>query len=250
MVHFFRQFSTDHDQNMVNYRKIKAEILHQYSKQKSVASQSNLLTSRSSAQLRPPSIQAETKSSVTLPMMRSVSQINLRPPQETNPDTSRQTLPTTPITRTIDNTRRSELTKSQVSLRSLKTIDQTMDPHLKHKLQFEWRNIYRRLVQLQSPSLEQGLVSVPLFNSVCVKFGVILSHQEVAKLVSTKQGKINYQELSRDILNNKSTEMIGNLQVDKKELEKVFKSGTKKFKVSKKKQVLFLCQLSDKTKSG
>jgi len=47
---------------------------------------------------------------------------------------------------------------------SLKTLEQNngIDNHIKHKLEFEWRNIYRRLIQLRLN--ESYIVSVAVFN--------------------------------------------------------------------------------------
>lgn len=76
MVHFFRQFSTDHDKNLVNYRKIKEEILAKYKGVHSVtltpSHSTNLLQSRSTALVRPHTINMEA-TKVVVPMIRSVS---------------------------------------------------------------------------------------------------------------------------------------------------------------------------------
>ena len=52
---------------------------------------------------------------------------------------------------------------------------------LRKKLSYEWKNIYRSL--LQSDVLQKGSISVSKFNQVCVNHGVILSKEEVRRLV-------------------------------------------------------------------
>ena len=70
---------------------------------------------------------------------------------------------------------------------------------------------------------------MPQFNSVCVQLGVILSHQEVNKLVNTKQGKINFKELSKGIMATEVTERIGKQKIDRRELERILKTGMSRF---------------------
>lgn len=67
-----------------------------------------------------------------------------------------------------------------------------MDQHIKRKLQFEWKNIYRRLAQLAI-----NPVPVATFNQICVQCGVILSSYEVAKL--SNDNMVNFKELSKEV---------------------------------------------------
>ncbi len=95
-------------------------------------------------------------------------------------------------------------------------------------------------------------VPVPLFNQICVQCGVILTSYEVAKL--SIDGVINYKELSKEV-SSSSMDRVGGLNplssIDRVDLEKVFKQNSeKKFVISKKKRVLYLCQLNDKSNSG
>lgn len=65
---------------------------------------------------------------------------------------------------------------------------------------------------------------------------------------------INYKELSKEV-SNFSMERVGGLNplssIDRVDLEKVFRQNTeKKFVISKKRRVLYLCQLNDKSNSG
>ena len=52
---------------------------------------------------------------------------------------------------------------------------------LRKKLSYEWKNIYRSL--LQSDVLQKGSISVQKFNQVCVNHGMILSKEEIRRLV-------------------------------------------------------------------
>lgn len=95
-------------------------------------------------------------------------------------------------------------------------------------------------------------VPVSVFNQVCVQCGVILTTNEVAKL--SIDCMINYKELSKEV-SNFSMERVGGLNplssIDRVDLEKVFRQNTeKKFVISKKRRVLYLCQLNDKSNSG
>ena len=65
---------------------------------------------------------------------------------------------------------------------------------LRKKLSYEWKNIYRSL--LQSDVLQKGSISVSKFNQVCVNHGVILSKEEVRRLVKIGSEHGTQQELS------------------------------------------------------
>ena len=52
---------------------------------------------------------------------------------------------------------------------------------LRLKLSYEWKNIYRSL--LQSDVLQKGKISIQKFNQVCVAHNVILSKEEIRRLV-------------------------------------------------------------------
>ena len=52
---------------------------------------------------------------------------------------------------------------------------------LRKKLSYEWKNIYRSL--LQHDVLQKGSISVQKFNQVCVNHGMILSKEEIRRLV-------------------------------------------------------------------
>ena len=49
------------------------------------------------------------------------------------------------------------------------------------------------------------------------------------KLVNTKQGKINFKELSKGIMATDVTERIGKQKIDRRELERILKTGMSRF---------------------
>jgi len=56
----------------------------------------------------------------------------------------------------------------------------TLEKHLHTKLGYEWKNIYRNL--LQNDAEESGLVELREFDEVCLKFKVSFSKEELAKI--------------------------------------------------------------------
>ncbi len=69
-------------------------------------------------------------------------------------------------------------------------------------------------------------VSVNVFNSACVYFGVILTSDEVLKL-KNEEGNINYVDLSKKLgLHSKSIERISGInpltKINKFDIEQVF----------------------------
>jgi hypothetical protein len=106
--------------------------------------------------------------------------------------------------------------------------------------------------------LENGLVSVALFNKVCVQYGVILTHEEVAKLTNVA-GHINYKLLSRDVLGPQRESQMSRIQgvnplhsIPKEDIEVVFQrsAGSKKFKIPRRLRVYHLCKMADKNELG
>lgn len=160
---------------------------------------------------------------------------------------------------TLEAQRRVPILNQSASMRTFRhSAKPGIDEYIKPKLSHEWRNIYRRLVQLQPSNSENGQVSVALFNKVCVQFGVILTHEEVAKLTNL-DGKINFRQLSKDVLGPECESQLKRIQglnplqqIPKEDIEVVFQrsASSKKFKIPRKMRVYHLCRMADKNELG
>lgn len=75
-------------------------------------------------------------------------------------------------------------TVSNVSKRDIERAEQ-FNSDLRKKLSYEWKNIYRSL--LQSDVLQKGSISTQKFNQVCVSNNVILSKEEIRRLAKLSQ---------------------------------------------------------------
>lgn len=90
---------------------------------------------------------------------------------------------------------------STAQLLKIKIKRSNLYEEIGQKLSYEWKNIFRSLVSHDDN--QTGEAAVSLFNTTCFNLGVILTREDVRKLVALAPGNtaesLNYVELSKKL---------------------------------------------------